>query len=135
MFSGTAIAIDARTNGNKFTSAVTAYNTFGDGVTGRTQSGTGVRATAETGHALHTDGRLRFEQASGVATIPAGQTSISVFPLAFASLAANAFVLLTPRANLGGRDLSYQTNPGAKTFAILSSARSSPTKVAWLLVG
>jgi hypothetical protein len=134
--SGSANALSARSNGNKDTSAVFAYNTFGDGVTAGSKSGTAVRAGAEIGYALHTEGRLKFQQASGVATIAAGRASTTVFPFPFAAFAANAFVLLTPRVNLRGRDLWYTTNPGASTFSIhLSAARSSPTTVAWLLVG
>jgi hypothetical protein len=45
-------------------------------------------------------------------------------------------VLLSPKANLGGRDLWFTTNATANTFTIrMSSARTSSTPVAWLLLG
>ena len=46
---------------------------------------------------------------------------------------AKTFVLLTPKSNIGSRALWYTTNATKNTITIrMSSARSAPTKVAWL---
>jgi hypothetical protein len=108
----------------------------GTGVFGQTKSGIAIEAyVTGSGQALVTDGgRVRFKQVSGVATIAAGATTKTVTP--GVDIVAASFVLLTPRANLGGRDLWYTTNPGSHMFSVhLSSARPSPTKIAWLLLG
>lgn len=98
-----------------------------------TAGGTGVLADCDTGFALETIGRLKLGT-SGVATIAAGETSITVpagVPVTNAS-----FALLTPRANLAGRDLWFGTDPASDTLTIrISSARTKSTKVSWLLLG
>lgn len=86
------------------------------------------------GFALRTSGRLRVDQVSGVVVIPAGSTSRTVNP--GVNVTSGAFVLLTPKVNIGGRALWFTTDPTGNTFRIrMSSVRSSGTKVAWLLVG
>ena len=106
----------------------------GQGVRGESGTGVGVFALSTSGFALRTDGRLRADKVSGVATIPAGSDRVTVTP--GVNVVASTFVLLTPKANLGGRDLWFTTNATADTFTIrLSSPRSSATKVAWLLLG
>jgi hypothetical protein len=69
-----------------------------------------------------------------MATIPVGKTSVTVHPEV--KVVPAAFVLLTPTTNLGTRALWYTSKPAADTITIhISSARTSATKIAWLLLG
>lgn len=107
--------------------------TEGDGVHGEADSGVGGSFISNSGEALLTSGRLHFEKVSGVATIAAGSTSKVVTP--GTDLTAGSFVLLTPRGNLGGRDLWYTVDAAADTFRIrISKAMAGPLKVGWLLI-
>jgi len=114
---------------------VWGYSSKGQGVRGQATSGVGLYGRAwGTGHALLTHGRIKAEQISGVATIPAGSTGVTIKP--GVRVNAGSFVLLTPKANIGSRGLWFATNTGANTFRIrMSSTRSANTKVAWLLLG
>jgi hypothetical protein len=106
----------------------------GLGVFGQATTGSGLYGLATTGYALRTNGRLKADKVSGVATIAANMTSVTVTP--GVDVTASSFLLLTPKANLGGRDLWFTTNATANTFTIrLSSSRTSNTSVAWLLLG
>ncbi|HEX6128362.1 MAG TPA: hypothetical protein VF071_04995 [Candidatus Limnocylindria bacterium] len=106
----------------------------GQGVRGQATSGVGLYGTATNGFALRTSGRLKADKVSGVATIPAGSTGVTISP--GVNVTSSSFVLLTPRANIGSRGLWYVPNTTANTFRIrMSSSRSSNTKVAWLLLG
>lgn len=115
-----------------------AYGLFGttaegDGVRGESDSGVGGSFASNTGEALYTFGRLHFEKVSGVATIAAGKTSKLVAP--GTDLSNVSFVLLTPRGNLGGRDLWYTVDPAANTFRIrISKSMGGPLKIGWLLI-
>ena len=103
------------------------------GVEGFSSSGVGLYGSASQGLALQTQGRVRFST-SGVATIPAGSTGKTVNP--GVNVTNGSFVLLTPKVDVGSRALWFTTNPSGDTFRIrMSSARSSGTKVAWLLLG
>jgi hypothetical protein len=103
------------------------------GVWGRSGSGVGLYGQANSGVALQTAGRVKFST-SGVATIGAGNDRVTVTP--GVNVTAGSFVLLTPKVNLGGRDLWFTTNATQNRFTIrMSSPRSSGTKVAWLLLG
>jgi hypothetical protein len=103
------------------------------GVFARSHEGTGLRAETTSGIALSTSGRLHLEQVSGVATIAAGNTSKVVTP--GTDLTAASFVLLTPRGNLGGRDLWYTVDADADTIRIrMSKSMGSALKVGWLLI-
>lgn len=85
------------------------------------------------GYAIVGKGRVRLERISGVAVIPAGRTSVRITP--GVNLNTGSFVLLTPRSNLNGRDLWYRTDPPNERFTIyLSSSRTVPTRVSWLLL-
>lgn len=106
----------------------------GQGVRGQATTGVGVFATASSGYALRTSGRLRVDKVSGVATIAAGRTSITVSP--GVDITSTSFVLLTPRANIGSRGLWFTVDATNNRITIrLSSSRSSSTPVAWLLLG
>jgi hypothetical protein len=116
--------------------AVRGDSPTGTAVWGVTTSGTALQGTAGQpgGKALHTSGRISADQVSGVAIIAAGTTSKTLTP--GVDVVGASFVLLTPMANLSGRDLWFTKNTTADTITIhLSSARTKPTKVAWLLLG
>jgi hypothetical protein len=69
-----------------------------------------------------------------VATITAGRTTKLVTP--GVDVTAESFVLLTPKANIGSRALWFTIDATNNQFTIrMRSARSSGTKVAWLLLG
>ena len=95
---------------------------------------TGVVASSAAGLALHTTtGRLRFEGISGVATIAEGATEVVVETSV--PLDKNTFVLLTPRANLNGRDLWYQIpSETGKVTIRMDKARTKNTPVAYLIL-
>ena len=105
------------------------------GVWGFSGQGVGVYGQAnQNGIAVRASGRIKADKVSGVATIPAGNTGVTVTPNV--NVTPGAFVLLTPMANIGSRGLWFTTNASADTFRIrMSSVRSSNTKVAWLLLG
>jgi hypothetical protein len=109
----------------------TTYGVYGQSLS---RAGVGVFGQGTpTGLALQAAGRVKFST-SGVATIAAGNTRITVTP--GVDVTSRSFVLLTPRVNLGGRDLWFSTNATYNKFSIrMSSKRSSGTKVAWLLLG
>ena len=88
---------------------------------------------AASGLALQAAGRAKFST-SGVASIPSGSTSLLVSP--GVNVTASSFVLLTPKTNIGARALWFTTDPAADTFTIrMSAAKTSTTRVAWLLLG
>jgi hypothetical protein len=106
----------------------------GQGVRGETDTGVALHGSANNGYALRTSGRLKADKVSGVKTINAGLTSVTLNP--GVKIRSSSFVLLTPRVKLGGRDLWYTTNSSAGTITIhLSATRTSATKIAWLLLG
>ena len=105
------------------------------GVYGLTNSGIGVYADAGVNgvYALETAGRVKLST-TGLATIPAGLTNVTVSP--GVNVVAGSFVLLSPKANIGGRSLWFTTDPAADSFTIrMSSARGVNTRIAWLLLG
>lgn len=117
------------------TSGMGVYGASGShrGVWGFSDTGTGLFGSCGTGLALRAEGRIKFST-SGVANIPAGSSSKTVTP--GVNVSSGSFVLLTPKANIGGRALWFTTNASANTFRIrMSSPRSSGTRVAWLLLG
>jgi hypothetical protein len=116
--------------------AVRGDSPSGVAVWGVTTTGIGLEGTADQpgGQALHTSGRIRADQVSGVATIAAGHTSVTLTP--GVDVVGASFVLLTPMTKLSGRDLWFTKSTTANSITIhLSSARPVPTKVAWLLLG
>lgn len=122
--------------GTSNTTGVLGWSPAGVGTTGSTSTGTGVYAGAlqPTALALHTMGRLRVDKVSGVASIATGKTSVTISP--GVDITSSSFVLLTPSTSLSGRSLWYTTNATSNTITIrISSARTSVTRVAWLLLG
>jgi hypothetical protein len=114
--------------------AVADQDSTSRGVWGFSPGGTGLFGESDAGYALRTSGRLRADKVSGVATIRAGRTSVTVNP--GVNVTSGSFVLLTPKANIGSRGLWFTTSASGNTFTIrMSSSRSSATKVAWLLLG
>jgi len=108
----------------------------GDGIRGEATSGAAVRGTASSkaGYAFRGSGRVRLEKVSGVATIAANATSVTVTP--GTDVTATSFVLLTAQSNIGTRSLYYTVDAAADTVTIhMSSTRTSSTLVAWLLLG
>ncbi len=104
------------------------------GVYGESSRGVALEGKTLTGYALQTTGRLRIGKVSGVARIAAGKRSVTVTP--GVDITSESFVLLTPKVNIGSRGLWFSTNATADTITIhISSARSSATRVAWLLLG
>jgi hypothetical protein len=117
--------------------AAVHYKGTNVGVLGESLSRSGIgvhaRATKTTGVALQAAGRVKFST-SGVASIPAGASRVTVTP--GVAITPTAFVLLTPKVNLGGRDLWFTTNVTTDKLTIrISSARSTTTPIAWMLVG
>jgi hypothetical protein len=109
-------------------------STSGQGVRGQATSGSGVYATATTGYALRTSGRVRVDKASGVATIAATKTSVTLTP--GLDVTTSSFVLLTPKADLGTRRLWYTTDATNNRFTIrVSSAATVDHQIGWLLRG
>ncbi|HEY3335193.1 MAG TPA: hypothetical protein VGK16_08145 [Candidatus Limnocylindrales bacterium] len=98
-------------------------------------TGTAVRAAVTTsGFALATTGRVKHGQVSGVKSISAGRTSVTISP--GVDVTSGSFVLLTPKANIGSRALWYTTDPTNNRITIrMSSSRSTSTLIAWLMLG
>lgn len=120
--------IDSKSRG------VLGRSASGRGVSGEVSSGIGLFGSATSGFALRTSGRVRADKVSGVATINAGNTSVTVAP--GVNVVASSFVLLTPKVNIGTRALWFTTNPTTNRFTIrMSSSRAGSTRIAWLLMG
>ena len=107
----------------------------GQGVRGETSNGAALYGTASNvaGYAIRGSGRVRFDKVSGVATIPANATLVTVTP--GTDVTSESFVLLTAKANIGSRSLYFSTDATNNRFTIrMSSSSASSTPVAWLLL-
>lgn len=105
----------------------------GRGVAGSATSGIGVYAVATTGYAIAASGRVHFGKVSGLATIAAGASSVTVTP--GVAITTTTFALLTARSNLGARALWHTVDPTAGTLTVhVSSAVSATTSIGWLLL-
>ncbi len=116
--------------------AVRGESDSGFGFYGRVMSGTGVYASSSSGYALRTSGRLRFEKATGFATVTAGTKSIVVTP-GF-DLARSAKVLVTLQGNAGGLTTIHRVaiNATAGTFTVYLTANARrAVNVAYLVLG
>ena len=121
-------------NQDAYSRGVSGKSSKGHGVHGESSSGSAVYGSSSSGYAVRGSGRVRLEKVSGVASIPAGATKVTVSP--GVNITSSSFVLLTPKANLGTRGLWFTTDASRNTFNIrIGSSRSSSTKVAWLLLG
>jgi hypothetical protein len=121
---------------------VSGTSTTNTGVFGYSVHGTGLEGWTDDGYALRTrHGRVRFDDVTGIAAIPVSKSSITVTPPTPSTygpvpVTSSSFLLLSPKANLGGRSLWFSTNPGAGTFTIhVSRAVTKKTRIAWLLLG
>jgi hypothetical protein len=81
----------------------------GRGVYGQATTGSGLYGTATTGFALRTSGRVRAEKVSGVASIPAGATSVTVSP--GVDITSGSFVLLSPKPTWGDATCGSRPTP------------------------
>lgn len=78
---------------------VTGTSFSGTGVHGQVSSGIGVNAVSSTGLGLRVErGRIKVDEASGVATIKKGKKTVGVKP--GLDINGRTFVLLTPMANI-----------------------------------
>jgi hypothetical protein len=121
--------------GDSSSRGVIGSSPLGQGVRGEATSGVGVfgNASSAAGYAFRGSGRVRFDKVSGVATIPAGSTSVTVTP--GVDVTADSFVLLTAKANIGSRSLYFSTDATNNRITIrISSSRTSSTAIAWLLL-
>jgi hypothetical protein len=93
-----------------------------------------VRAECDgAGYAIASKGRVRLETISGIAVIVAGKLQVTV-PIGL-NVPGDAFVILTPQANIGGRSLWAVVDAASDRFTVrLSRARQSDLRVAWLLL-
>jgi hypothetical protein len=116
--------------------AVRGETDSGFGFYGRAVSGTGIYGSSSTGYALRTSGRLRFDKASGIATVAAGTRSVVVKP-GF-DLAATAKVLATLQGSAGGKTTVHRAavDATAGTFTVYLTANTTrAVHVAWLVIG
>jgi len=134
---------------------VYASSTSAKGVDASSTTGVAVNAVAVTGIAVSAFGNssgataIRAEAApfaiaieahgpvklstSGVATIPANQTSVTF--AAGADITADSFLLLTPKVNIAGRTLWFTTDAIQNTVTIrMNRSRTKATGVSWLLL-
>jgi hypothetical protein len=114
---------------------VVGVSTNGQGVRGEASGGAALYGTVSStgGYAIRGSGRVRFDKVSGVATIAANATSVTVTP--GTDVTTESFVLLTAKANIGSRSLYFSTDTTANTITIrMSSSRTSSTPISWLLL-
>ena len=116
--------------------AVQGVASSGIGVRAASSSGTGCYATSTTGYALRTDGKVRLDKSSGVATIASGASSVAVTP--GIDLTATSAVIATLNGSAGGSTVVKRVAINATTnaFTIYLTANSTvAVKVAWLVLG
>jgi hypothetical protein len=116
--------------------AVQGVASSGIGVRAASSSGTGCYATSTTGYALRTDGKVRLDKSSGVATIASGASSVAVTP--GIDLTATSAVVATLNGSAGGSTVVKRVAINATTnaFTIYLTANSTAAvKVAWLVLG
>ncbi|HEY2887981.1 MAG TPA: hypothetical protein VGJ17_05165 [Candidatus Limnocylindrales bacterium] len=108
--------------------------TSGRAVAGSATSGIGLYGASSSGYAVRTSGRVRFDKASGVATIAGGATTVTV--TATIDITTSTFVLLTPMGNLAGSSMWVTLDATNNQFTIhLGAAPATSKKVGWLIVG
>ena len=123
--------------------------TRGYGVCAAATTGTGVRSTATTGiagwfktgtlksgTALWAIGKVRFDNSVGLASCPAGASSVTVTP--GIDLTATSVVVATLQGSAGGTTCvrCVTVNATADTFTIVLTAKSLyAVKIAWHVFG
>lgn len=115
--------------------AVRGETDSGFGFYGRAMSGTGIYGSSSTGYALRTSGRLRFDKASGIATVAAGTRSVVVKP-GF-ELAATAKALATLQGSAGGKTTVHRVAvdaPAGTITVYLTANATRAVRVAWLVI-
>jgi hypothetical protein len=115
---------------------VAGYSGPGTGVYGSTSNGVAVLGLAgsSAGFGLKSTGRVSLSKASGVATIGAGGSSVTVSP--GIDIVTGTYILLTPQADPGTRRIWATMDTTANSITIhVSSAVAGSLKVAWLALG
>lgn len=117
---------------------VHGYSTSGRGVYGQATSGTGGHfqtSDPSTGTALRAVGRVRFDHASGVATLGTTASSIIVTPgTDLTSTSAVTATLLSDAGSVMVRRVAVNT--AADTFTIvLTGSAPAGTRIAWHVFG
>jgi len=113
--------------------------TTGQGLSGHASTGTAVYAATtgpKTGLALRAVGRVKFDNAAGIATIVAGTRSVVVTP--GLNLTATSAVVATLQGLAGGTTTVHRAvvNATADTFTIYLTANATvDAKVAWHVFG
>jgi hypothetical protein len=112
---------------------VQGTSTNSSGVYGYSTNGAGITAESETATALAVYGVVTFDR-SGVATVAAGATSVSVNVF---GLTASSIVLATPQGHLAGVAVEgVVTDVSASTLTIyLTKAAKTALPVAWFVIG
>ena len=91
------------------------------------------RAEVWRGRAGALDPRVRFAGISGMAVVPAGETSVVLKP--GVEIDDQTFVLISPTENLHENALWYTKQGGNQEILIhLNSSRSNDTNVAYLIL-
>lgn len=134
--SATKTGIYGRSDIDSVARGVSGHSSPGTGVYGSTSGGTALQgiATSTVGFGLKATGRVELAKASGVATIPAGASAITVSP--GMEIASGTFVFVGPQADPGTRRLWATMDASANTITIhASSSVAAPLRVAWLALG
>jgi hypothetical protein len=105
----------------------------GVGVFGSSTTGIGVFSESADGFALRTRGRIRFGNVSGQAIIPAGRRNVIL--RMGVPISPSSFLLLTPMTDVGSRCIWFTKNRAENSVTLhISSSRTTPTRIAWLLL-
>ena len=112
--------------------AVRGVTSSGIGVSGTSGSGVGVRADSSTGIAFQAIGRVRFDKASGRATIKAGQNQVTVSP---GFSLEQSRVLATLIGNPGGATTIQYVSLTSQSFTVhLTANAASRVVVSWFVI-
>lgn len=134
---GSGAGVDAIAQSGTAVRATTTEDDFSAIAVRAFAAGAGVAAklTSETGWALEvTGGRIQLGSLAGVATLPAGATSVTVSP--GVPLDSDSGVIITPLADPGARRLWVVKKLSTNTFSIRTNAKATTQlKIAYLLLG
>lgn len=111
---------------------IAAQGTSGVGVRGHSEEGTGLFGSSTTGTGLRASGRVRFDHATGTATIAAGTNSVVVTP--GITLVSGSAVTATLMGNPGGsttvQRVAVNTTDDTITIFLTANA-TADVKVGW----